>query len=162
MKAAGIILHRAIQGVIKKMLADPDGKKTFQEFLFRCCEKLTFGKIPDTERESVVKTALQGLTRAKEVSYDRKKREWQLLPAGMSFEVFRQFCSREAQELVGIQDLLDERDPYEIKDALQEAFNGALTPRAFILSEFDEDLARREYETEQELEAQEHQFDEEE
>lgn len=59
----------------------------------------------------------------------------------MTYEQFRQDCAIEAERLVGLSDILDDGDPYELDVAMADAFRCGDTPEQFIRDIFAEDIA---------------------
>lgn len=62
-----------------------------------------------------------------------------------TFEQWKKDCSKSAKRLVGIGDLLDDSDPYDVFRAMDEAFKKGQGPNDFIEEIFAEDLARQVY-----------------
>ena len=71
----------------------------------------------------------------------------------MTYEEYQQACSNHLSELLGITDLLDTCDPYDVFTCMKDAYDDGEDPVAFIEEVFSEDIDRQEYEIEQELEA---------
>lgn len=63
----------------------------------------------------------------------------------MTFEEWQGKCAEVAKRLLGFEDLLDEDDPYDVFDAMEDYYDEDADPEDFIRELFAEDLAAREY-----------------
>jgi hypothetical protein len=69
------------------------------------------------------------------------------------FDLWKRECSDYLMKELSIPDLLAEDDPYDAKVSMQAAFDRGETPKAFIDDMFGEDMARRDYDSEQAAES---------
>lgn len=69
------------------------------------------------------------------------------------FEKWKKECSKVAKDLVGLDDLLEECDPYDLFEAMEHAFKEQTEPQDFIEEMFAEDLASLENDRQMEAEA---------
>lgn len=63
----------------------------------------------------------------------------------MTFEEWRAAVGEAAREIVGLNDVLDENDPYDLADTMEDAHDAGQTPREFLEEAFSEELASRQY-----------------
>ncbi len=63
--------------------------------------------------------------------------------ADEDYKAWQKKTAAQAKKLVGI-DILDEDDPYDMEDAMVEAFDEGLTPDEFILDTFADDINSKE------------------
>jgi len=57
-----------------------------------------------------------------------------------SFELWKLNAARSAALILGISDLLDENDPYEVFDLMEPAYNKGQSAKEFINEVFAEDI----------------------
>lgn len=63
----------------------------------------------------------------------------------MTFKEWQKRCSSLAKRYVDLTDILDDDDPYDLKDAMDEYYEDGATPEEFIQEMFADDLAKRGY-----------------
>lgn len=58
----------------------------------------------------------------------------------MTFEAWKKKASTTAKKLAGIEDLLDDDDPYNIEDDMLDAFEEDVPPEDFIRDAFEDEI----------------------
>ena len=61
----------------------------------------------------------------------------------VTYEQWELECQSQAEELVGITDLLDPKDPYSLHASMRQAFRRSMKPRTYIRKVFEEDIAAK-------------------
>jgi hypothetical protein len=63
----------------------------------------------------------------------------------LTFDEWRDRCGEIALDLLDLDDILDDGDPYDLADAMEDAYENGQEPEAFIREAFAEDLSVRQY-----------------
>jgi hypothetical protein len=63
----------------------------------------------------------------------------------MTLDEWREAAAKCADELLSLEPIWSEDDPYDLFEAAQAAFNSGQSPEAFIREMFEEDLAGQAY-----------------
>lgn len=63
----------------------------------------------------------------------------------LSFEEWKERCASVAEDLLGLDDILAEDDPYDLFLAMEEAYENEEDPESFIREIFADELASREH-----------------
>lgn len=79
--------------------------------------------------------------------------------SGKKFETWKKQCLKYANDLLGLGDLFDHDDPYDLRNLVDQAFHSGTTAKAFIEEAFAEDIARKEHDSQQRAEAAESEYE---
>lgn len=63
----------------------------------------------------------------------------------LSYEEWQQQCSKAADKLLNLGDILDDDDPYDLFEYMKERYEAGENPESFIRDAFAEDLAIQEH-----------------
>ncbi len=72
-----------------------------------------------------------------------------------TIEIWKASCNTISNELLGF-DAFNDGDDYDLDTVAPERFASGQTPQAFIEEMFEEDLARQEHDSQQQIESLEH------
>lgn len=68
----------------------------------------------------------------------------------MSFEAWQAQCAKVAKKLAHIHDLLDEDDPYDVFDTMQDHYDEGMSPEEFIRETFADQIEEEDTDLEDE------------